>query len=129
MQTATTTPEGELVMMTIAMPTDTNVYGDIFGGWLLSQMDLGGSVLAHQMAGNRVTTVAVDGMMFLKPVKVGDRLACYASIVHRGRTSIGLQIQAWVMRLDDGQQYQVTHGKFTYVSIDEHGKPKPIQWA
>ncbi len=123
-----TNPEGELVIKTIAMPADTNVSGDIFGGWLLSQMDLGGSIMAHQAVRNRVTTVAVDGMVFLKPVKVGDRVSCYAKIVHRGKTSIGIQIQVWIMQLNGGVEYQVTQGKFTYVSINAAGRPSPIVW-
>ena len=122
-------PEGELVIQTIAMPADTNVYGDIFGGWLLSQMDLGGSVLAHRIAGMRTTTVAIDSMVFLKPVKIGDRVACYAKVIHQGRTSIGMQIQVWAVRMHDGSLHHVTHGKFTFVAIDQEGRPTPIQWT
>ena len=121
-------PEGELVLQTVAMPCNTNVYGDIFGGWLLSQMDLGGSVLAHKLVGHRVTTVAIDGMKFLKPVKVGDRVACYARVVHRGKTSLGIQMQAWAMRMNDSSLHHVTHGTFTFVAIDDEGKPTPIGW-
>ncbi len=122
-------PEGELVIQTIAMPANTNIYGDIFGGWLLSQMDLGASVLAHRTVGHRVTTVALDGMVFISPVKVGDRVACYARVIHRGKTSIGIQVQAWAMRLKDGSLHHVTHGKFTFVAINAEGRPTPIQWA
>lgn len=121
-------PEGELVIQTIAMPANTNVYGDIFGGWLLSQMDLGGSVLAHRVAGMRTTTVAIDSMVFLKPVKVGDRVACYAKVIHQGRTSVKIQIQAWAVRMQDESLHHVTHGTFTFVAIDQDGRPTPIKW-
>lgn len=121
-------PEGELVIQTIAMPNNANVYGDIFGGWLVSQMDLGGAILAHRRADNRVTTVAIDRMAFLKPVYVGDLVCCYASVFKTGRSSIAIKLDVWVIRMRVGKKEHVTEGVFTYVAIDEQGKPKPIAW-
>jgi acyl-CoA thioesterase YciA len=120
--------KGELVIQTIAMPADTNANGDIFGGWLLSQMDLGGAVLAYQIAKNRIATRAIDDMVFIKPVKVGDRVACYAKVVHQGRTSIGIALEAWAFRLRACQSELVAKGIYTYVSIDEAGRATPIHW-
>lgn len=120
--------KGELVIQTIAMPADTNANGDIFGGWLLSQMDLGGAVLAYQITKHRIATRAIHDMVFIKPVKVGDRVACYAKVVHRGRTSIGIEIEAWACRLLSRQSEQVAKGIYTYVSIDEAGNSAPIDW-
>ena len=121
-------PKGELVSRTIAMPRDTNRYGDIFGGWLLSQMDLGGAVLAHKRAHNRMTTVAVDAMKFIKPVYVGDLLSCYAEVERKGNTSITISVEAWVQRHKDDSTHHVTKGLFTYVAIDDNGRPTPIAW-
>lgn len=121
-------PEGTLVIRTIAMPSDTNRYGDIFGGWLVSQMDLGGAILAHECSHLRMTTVAIDRMVFIRPVYVGDVISCYAFIAKRGRTSVGIGIEAWVERMNDHSYHQVTEGLFTYVALDEGGKPTPIQW-
>src|ERR1700722_2784024 len=86
-------PEGELVVRTIAMPADTNRYGDMFGGWLVSQMDIGGAVLAHKITRTHTTTVAIDLMVFIRPVFVGDVVSCYAKVVKRGRTSIGVAVE------------------------------------
>src|SRR5689334_5664496 len=96
-----TQPDGDLVVKTIAMPADTNRYGDMFGGWVVSQMDLGGAVLAHQCSHTRMTTVAIDRMVFIKPVYVGDVVSCYAKIVKRGNTSVGISVEVWVERLTD----------------------------
>jgi acyl-CoA thioesterase YciA len=124
-----TTPLGELVIKTIAMPSDTNRYGDMFGGWLVSQMDLGGAVLAHQCSNQRMTTVAIDKMVFIRPVYVGDIVTCYANIEKRGRTSVGIRVEAWVERIADLTHLKVTEGVFTYVAIDQQGKPTPIKWV
>ena len=121
-------PEGELVMKTIAMPADTNRYGDMFGGWLASQMDLGGAVLAFKCSHSRMTTVAIDKMVFIRPVYVGDIVSCYAKVAKRGNTSVGISIEAWVERSDNHGELKVTEGLFTYVSIDKHGKPTKIIW-
>jgi acyl-CoA thioesterase YciA len=121
-------PEGELVLQTVAMPNAANAYGDIFGGWLVSQMDIGGAVLAHTLAKNKVTTVAIDKMVFMKPVFVGDLVCCYASVLKTGRSSITIKVQAWVKRMRYLEQLQVTEGIFTFVAIDNKRKPKPIEW-
>ena len=121
-----TEPHGELVIRTIAMPADTNGNGDIFGGWLLSQMDLGGAVCAKSLSRSRVTTVAIDAMAFLNPVFVGDIVNCHASLVKVGRTSMRIDVEAWVQRGLDGQLMRVTEGVFTYVAIDDNGRPQPV---
>lgn len=123
-----TKPEGELVIRTIAMPKDTNRYGDMFGGWLASQMDLGGAVLAHEYASHRMTTVAIDKMVFIQPVAVGDVVSCYATVVKKGNTSIGIKVEVWVDRLADLSHQKVTEGIFTYVCINQYGRPQPIDW-
>lgn len=115
---------GELVMKTIAMPADTNANGDIFGGWVLSQMDLGGGIVAkaHSSTG-RAVTVSIDSMAFINPVKVGDVVSCFAQLIHRGRTSMKIQIETWTYSYISKESKHVTHGIFTYVAIDENGKP------
>lgn len=129
MNTATepTTPSGDVVIRTIAMPADTNANGDIFGGWLVSQMDLGGAILARATAQSRVTTVAIDGMSFLRPVIVGDVVTCYARVLGIGRTSMKIDIEVWVQRSPDPALRRVTEGKFTYVAIDAAGCPHPVK--
>jgi acyl-CoA thioesterase YciA len=119
-------PQGELVIRTIAMPADTNPNGDIFGGWLMSQMDLGAAIYARNLSRSRVTTVAVDGMSFLNPVNVGDIVNCHASLIKIGRTSIRVAVEAWVQRGSDGKLLRVTAGVFTYVAIDDNGRPQPV---
>ncbi len=121
-------PEGELTLQTVAMPADANAYGDIFGGWLLSQMDLGGSVLAHQYARHRITTVAIEKMTFFKPVYVGDLVCCYAKPIKTGRSSITIQVDVWVVRLRIKERVLVAAGVFIYVALDENRKPKTIEW-
>ncbi len=121
-----TEPHGELVIRTIAMPADTNPSGDIFGGWLMSQMDLGAAIYARNLSRSRVTTVAVDGMAFLNPVAVGDIVNCHASLIKVGHTSMKIDVEAWVQRGADGKLLRVTEGVFTYVAIDEHGRPHPV---
>ena len=120
-------PAGELVIRTIAMPADANGNGDIFGGWLVSQMDLGGAILARNTARSRVTTVAIDGMAFLHPVAVGDTVSCYARLERIGRTSMKIDVEVWVQRFTDGVQLRVTEGIFTYVAINDDGQPHPVQ--
>lgn len=120
-------PRGEVVIRTIAMPADANANGDIFGGWLFSQMDLGGAVLARGIAKSRVVTVAVDAMSFVTPVNVGDIVTCYARCEAIGRTSMKVAIEAWVSRSPEAAEQHVTHGLFTYVAIDEKGKPQPVK--
>ncbi len=120
-------PRGELVIQTIAMPKDTNPNGDIFGGWLASQMDLGSSILAAKVAQARVVTVAMEGMSFLEPVRVGDTVACYAWVERIGRTSMVIPVEVWVRRYMHGKQIRVTHGVFTHVAVDDSGKPIPVK--
>jgi len=118
---------GEVVIRTIAMPADANANGDIFGGWLFSQMDLGGAVLARKVTLSRVVTVSVDAINFVTPVNVGDVVTCYARLDKIGRTSLKIKIEAWVQRYSDGSEHHVTHGMFTYVAIDAAGKPHPVK--
>ena len=120
-------PRGDLTVRTIAMPADTNANGDIFGGWLVSQMDLGGAILARHTALSRVTTVAIDAMSFIRPVGVGETVTCYASIVSIGRTSMKVSVEAWVHGFIERSQHRVTAGLFTYVAIDDNGKPQPVK--
>ena len=120
-------PRGELVIRTIAMPADTNPSGDIFGGWLMSQMDLGSGILALKTAKTRVVTVAMEGMSFLQPVRVGDRVACYAWVESVGRTSMKIPVEAWVERYMTGEQVRVTRAVFTYVAIGDDGRPVPVR--
>ena len=119
-------PKGELVIRTIAMPKDTNPNGDIFGGWLMSQMDLGSGILAAKTAKTRVVTVAMEGMSFLQPVRVGDTVACYAWVEKIGRTSMTIPVEVWVQRYMDGREERVTRGVFIYVAVDDAGKPVPV---
>ena len=120
-------PQGELVIQTIAMPKDTNRDGDIFGGWLVSQMDLGSAILAGKIARTRVVTVAIEGMSFINPVRVGDTVACYAWLEKIGRTSMKICVDVWVTRYRTGDRVKVTHGVFTYVALGPDGKPVPVQ--
>jgi acyl-CoA thioesterase YciA len=120
-------PKGELVIRTIAMPADTNPSGDIFGGWIISQMDLGSGILAAKVAKTRVVTVAIEGMSFLRPVHVGDRVACYAWVEKIGRTSMVIPVEVWVQRYMSGEEVLVTKGVFTYVALDNDGKPVPVE--
>ena len=120
-------PRGELCTRTLAMPADTNANGDIFGGWLLSQMDIAGGVAASKIAKTRTVTVSIDAMNFRKPVYVGDLVTVHASIVRVGRTSLTIHLEAWVMRRKEMKEILVTDGNFTYVAIDEEGRPQPIQ--
>ncbi len=119
-------PQGELVIRTIAMPADTNFNGDIFGGWLLCQMDLGGAVAARKYANSRITTVAINDMTFRHPVQVGDTLCCYAKFLRCGTKSMTFNINAWIRRQGTGEHVCVTDADFTYVAIDEQGQSIPI---
>ena len=111
---------------TIAMPADANSNGDIFGGWMMAQMDLAGGVAAVQRARGRVVTVAVEAMTFHLPVNVGDLVSCYAEVSRVGRTSLTIKIDAWVQRRIGSNLERVTSGRFTYVAVDEKGKPRPV---
>jgi len=120
------TPVGELTLRTLAMPADVNVNGDIFGGWVLSQMDIAGGIVAGQRAQGRVTTVAVDAMKFIRPVQVGDILCIYARTPEVGRTSMRIRLEAWALRGRIGKREKVTEADFTFVAIDDDGKPCPV---
>lgn len=122
-----TEPRGDLSIRTLAMPADTNQNGDIFGGWLLSQMDIGGGIFASKVAKSRTVTVAIDAMNFRKAVFVGDVVSVHATTVRIGKTSLTVHIEAWVMRRNETHSILVTDGNFTYVSIDDHGRPQVIQ--
>jgi acyl-CoA thioesterase YciA len=122
-----TEPRGELCIRTLAMPADTNGNGDIFGGWLLSQMDVAGGVFAAKITRSRNVTVAIDAMNFRKPVYVGDLVTVYGTLVRIGRTSVTVHLEAWVTRRKETQAILVTDGNFTYVSIDDQGHPQAIR--
>jgi len=121
-------PRGELSLRTLAMPADTNPSGDIFGGWVMSQMDIAGGIAAWNVADGRVATVAVDGFTFHRPINVGDVVCCYADVLRVGKTSITVLIQAWVLR---GRRIEnrikVTEGTFTFVAIDADGNKRQVE--
>lgn len=119
-------PRGDLTLRTMAMPADTNAAGDIFGGWVLSQMDLAGGIAAGERARCRVVTIAVDTMKFIRPVHVGDVLCVYCEIAEIGRSSMKIRIEAWARRHRYDEREKVTEAIFTFVAVDEHGRPKPI---
>ena len=121
-------PEFQPVGRIIAMPADTNPEGDIFGGWLLAQMDVAGATPAFELACGRCATVALDGMVFHQPVSVGDEVSIYAHVISSGRTSIRVQVDAWKRARGQPQaaSVRVTQGVFTYVAIDEHRKPRAL---
>jgi acyl-CoA thioesterase YciA len=122
-----TEPRGDLSIRTLAMPADTNQNGDIFGGWLLSQMDIAGGIFASKTVKLRTVTVAIDAMNFRKPVFVGDLVSVHASLVRIGKTSITVHLEAWVMRRKEVHSILVTDGNFTYVAIDDQGQPRMIR--
>ena len=119
-------PRGELSLRTLAMPRDANPSGDIFGGWVLSQMDIAAGMSASQRARGRVATVAIDAMTFKLPVYVGDILCVYTDIERIGTSSMAIHVEAWVQRDRVGERVKVTEGKFTFVSIDDQRKPRPV---
>jgi acyl-CoA thioesterase YciA len=119
-------PSLKPTLCAIAMPTDTNPHGDIFGGWLISQMDLAGSSAATRRAKGRVVTVAITGMTFHRPVYVGDEVSCYAEVIKVGHTSLTVKIASWACRGIGDEQIAVTDGVFTYVAVDAKGKPRPV---
>lgn len=121
-----TTPPKEPTIKVVAMPADANADGDIFGGWVLSQMDLAGGVVARKIAKGRVVTVAIDDMTFHLPVLVGDCLECYVDVVKTGTTSITLHVEAHVDRRHSHRREKVTEGKFVFVAVDEMRKPRPL---
>ena len=119
-------PTGELVLQTIAMPRDTNANGDIFGGWLVSQMDLAGGVAASKRAGGRVATVAIDRMSFMVSVRVGAVVSCYTDILSIGSSSIEINIEVWASYAVENEATKVTEGTFIFVAIDEQGRTRAV---
>jgi acyl-CoA thioesterase YciA len=119
-----TKPDGELVIKTLAMPSDTNANGDIFGGWVLSQMDLGAGILAKSYSpSGRAATVAIDGLSFINPIAVGEIVSCYAKMEKVGNTSMKIAIETWVYNYSSNESKIVTKAIFTFVAIDERGRP------
>jgi acyl-CoA thioesterase YciA len=120
------TPEGDLAIQTIAMPADTNSNGDIFGGWLMAQMDLGASVIARQRAKGRVATVAVEAMTFHQPVHVGDLVSIFGRLVREGTTSMQVEAEVWVTRQPSAVMSKMTEAKFVFVAVDENGQKREL---
>lgn len=123
---AETEPGGELTIRVVAMPADTNANGDIFGGWVLSRMDQAGGIAGVDRAQGRVVTVAIDAMTFVKPVRVGDVLCVYTSVQSVGRTSMKIHVEAWARRFRTDIREKVTVGTFTFVAIDDEGRPRLV---
>lgn len=124
-------PKGEVLLRTIAMPADTNASGDIFGGWIMSQMDIAGAILASEASNGRIVTVAVDSMKFIEPVNVGDIVCCYGEVSRIGNTSVAITLEVWVTRshkrsVGKRSQHKVTEAVFTYVAVDENGKKRQV---
>ncbi len=119
-------PRGELTVRVAAMPADTNANGDIFGGWVLSQMDMAGGIAAVEAGEGRVVTVALDAMHFIRPVRVGDVLCVYTLIDAIGRTSIRMHVEAWARRFRSHRREKVTVATFTYVAVGDDGRPRPV---
>lgn len=117
---------GRLAVRIVAMPADTNANGDIFGGWLVSHMDLSGGIEARRRANCRVVTAAIDSLRFLKPVSVGDTVGCYVELLKVGRTSMQFRIEAWALSFYSEAHRQVAEGIFTFVATDENGKPQAV---
>ena len=119
-------PRGELSLRTVAMPADTNPAGDIFGGWIMSLMDLAAGVAAGTRAKGRVATAAVSNLSFLQPVKVGDVVCVYTEITRTGRTSITVGVESYVLRRNQGERVRVTAAEFVLVAVDDHGVPRTL---
>jgi len=119
-------PRGELTIRTIAMPADSNPAGDIFGGWVLSQMDIAAGICASERAQCRTVTVALDGMHFIRPVKIGDILCVYTEIQAVGNTSIDIHVEAWVQRDRSRNTVKVTQANFKFVALGVDGRPRQV---
>ncbi|EGR2795650.1 acyl-CoA thioester hydrolase [Vibrio navarrensis] len=123
-------PKGQLLLRTLAMPADTNANGDIFGGWIMSQLDLAGGILAKEISSGRIVTVSVSDIIFKKPVKVGDVVCCYGECTKIGRTSMSINLELWVKPIRDHgveERFMVCNATFNYVAIDGEGKPRPVR--
>lgn len=125
-ENATDEPRGELTVRLIAMPRDTNANGDIFGGWVLSQMDQAGGIAAAERAQGRVVTIAVDAMTFIRPVRVGDVLCVYTAVDAVGRTSLKIHVEAWARRFRTHNREKVTDATFAFVAVGDDGRPRPV---
>jgi acyl-CoA thioesterase YciA len=123
---ATDQPRGEISLRTVAMPADTNPAGHIFGGWLMSLMDLAAGMAAGSIAKGRIATKAVSDLSFLQPVHVGDVVCCYTHLVRIGRTSLAIHVEAWVLRKNQPPRMKVTAAEFVMVALDAEGKPRPV---
>ena len=123
---AAQTPRGDLAIRVVPMPSDTNANGDIFGGWLLAQMDVAGGICAERRSAGRVATVAIESMTFLKPVFVGDVMCIYADLLRVGRSSMTYNVEAWVVRRDQPGREMVTEGVFTYVAVGGDRRPRSV---
>ena len=128
----TEVPQGELLLRTMPLPADTSFNGDIFGGWIMSQMDIAGSILAKEVTRTRTATVAVQSMQFIKPVRVGDVVCCYGRVLRMGTTSVTIMLEVWVRPILRSTEerftvFKVTEAAFTYVSIDDNGLKQPIK--
>ncbi len=126
MQSFASQPSGTIALQTITMPADTNPFGDIFGGWVMAQMDIAGAIHANEVSQGRVTTVAVGSMVFMRPVPVGAIISCYTSTLHVGNTSIRVKVEVWIKDFLTHQISQVTQGEYVYVAIDEQGCKRPV---
>ena len=127
-------PEGELLLRTLPMPGDTNANGDIFGGWIMSQMDIAGGMMSIDITGGRTVTIAVDAMKFIKPVKVGDVVCCYGKVIRIGNTSVTIRLEVWVKTVlreitacKEDAFFMVTEASFTYVAVDHEGRKRQIK--
>ncbi len=121
-----TLSKGEITIQTLAMPADTNANGDIFGGWLVSQMDLAAGILAKKISRGRVATIAIHSMTFHRPVHVGDLVSCCVELIKLGNTSLTIAVEAWTEALATGEKYCVTEGTFVLVAIDDEGRPRQV---
>ena len=120
-------PKGELAIRTVAMPADTNPGGKIFGGWVLSQMDLAGASAGKKYSNTLLVTVAIEAMEFISPIQVGDFVCCYTDIIKTGKTSVTVNIETWAVAPDEQRRRKVTEGVFVYVAVDKSYKPIPLK--
>lgn len=119
-------PVGTLALQVVAMPSDTNAEGDIYGGWVVKQMDLAGTVTAQRIAKGRVATVAMDAMVFLRPVLVGSAVSCYCRVITIGRSSMAILVEVWACHPADGEQKKITEAQFTFVAIDANRRTRVV---
>ena len=126
---AQSVPRGSLLLRTLAMPADTNANGDIFGGWIMSQLDLAGGILAKEVSRGRIVTVSVGEIVFKQPVDVGDVVCCYGECIRVGTTSMSIRLEVWIKGYLDGEtgeREKVCEALFNYVAIDDQGRPRPV---